>query len=187
MLAEVGDGHIRLTFDDGQLEIMSPSPRHESVKTHLARLIEAYADAMGIVAEGLGSTTFKRKDLQKGLEPDECYYVQHAADLIGKDEIDLAFDPPPDLTLEVDIFRSHLKRQPIYAALGVPELWRFDGRRLQFLRRDPAVNRYVPAERSLAFPQLSPELIDEMLAVSLAKGQSAAVAELRRRVSDDQP
>src|SRR4051794_16559865 len=88
MLAEIGDGHVRLTYDTGRLEIMSPSTLHERVKTVLGRLIEAYADEMGILIEGLGSTTFDREDLQKGLEPDECYYVQNASAVVGRDDFD---------------------------------------------------------------------------------------------------
>src|SRR5689334_9890598 len=90
---EIGDAHVRLTFDQGRLEIMSPSGFHEAIKTIFGRLIEAYADERQIVVEGLGSTTFSRDDLQKGLEPDECYYIAHAAKIIGKQELDLTVDP----------------------------------------------------------------------------------------------
>src|SRR5437660_2215597 len=78
LLAEVGQRHIRLTYDQGRLEIMSPLPIHEQVKTIPARLIEAYGEEMHIVVEGFGSTTFAREDLLKGLEPDECNHVQNA-------------------------------------------------------------------------------------------------------------
>ena len=182
MLREIGDGHIRLTYDQGRLEIMSPSGFHENVKKALARLIEAYADAAGIDIQGLGSTTFDRNDLQKGLEPDECYYIANAAAVIGKREIDLAIDPPPDLAIEVDLSPPGVPKQPIYAALGVPEIWRFDGRRLICLVRtveDATGARYVPAEKSLSFPSLAPADLGEFLEKALTAGQSAAVRELR--------
>jgi len=182
MLREIGDGHIRLTYDQGRLEIMSPSGFHEDIKKALARLIEAYADAAGIDIQGLGSTTFDRDDLQKGLEPDECYYIANAARIIGKREIDATIDPPPDLAIEVDLSPPGVAKQPIYAALGVPEIWRYDGRRLICLHRtveNATGARYMPAEKSLSFPLLAPADLGRFLELALTAGQSAAVRELR--------
>ena len=181
MLAEIGEGHVRLTFDQGRLEIMSPSYRHEIPKKVLARLIEAYTDTMNLTIEGLGSMTFAREDLQKGIEPDECYYITNASAVIGKDELDLTVDPPPDLAIEIDISPPDVARQPIYAALGVAEIWRYDGKNLTTLHRNSA-GAYSPASHSLAFPKLSVQTLNELLALGIAKGQSTAVAELRRRV-----
>ena len=178
MLAEVGDGHLRLTYDRGSLEIMSPSDLHEKVKTVTARLIEAYADAVDIVVEGLGSTTFLREDALRGLEPDECYYVAHAAAVIGKTELDLTIDPPPDLAIEVDISPPSVQRQPIYATLGVPEIWRYDGRRLTSLHRTEQ-GEYIAAERSLSFPDLPMDELNRFIQIGLTSGQSAAVRALR--------
>jgi Uma2 family endonuclease len=178
MLVEVGERPIRLTYDDGTLEIMTLSPLHERVKKVLARLIETYSDALGLGVEGLGSTTFRREDLRKGLEPDECYYVANARAIIGKDEIDLAVDPPPDLALEIDICPPDVERQPIYAALGIPEVWRYDGSHLvPLLRTDRGT--YVAAERSRSFPNLPIDKLNRLLAIGLAEGQSAAVRALR--------
>ena len=118
MLEEIGDGHVRLTYDEGRLQIMSPGPTHERVKKVIARLIEAYSDEVGIAAEGFGSTTFRRKDLKKGLEPDECYYIQNHDAMLAKDELDLTIDPPPDLAVEIDISPPGVARQPIYGAAG---------------------------------------------------------------------
>ncbi len=152
LLAEIRNGAVRLTYDHGWLEIMTLSPLHEKVKKILARLIEAYADSNEIDVEGFGSTTFCREELQRGLEPDECYYVSHAADVAGKSKLDLAVDPPPDLAVEVDISPPDLAKQPIYAALGVPEVWRYDGRRLTPPRR--TADGYAEVETSMAFPGL---------------------------------
>ena len=76
LLAEVGDGALRMTFDNGSLEIMSPLPKHELWKKRIGRMIEIVSLELDIPMESLGSTTFARQDLQKGLEPDECYYIQ---------------------------------------------------------------------------------------------------------------
>jgi len=181
MLAEIGDGHTRLTYDQGRLEIMSPGTLHERIKTILGRLVEAYADELDIPLEGFGSTTFDREDLQKGLEPDECYYVANAQRMAGREEFDFAVDPPPDLAIEIDISPPQVGRQPIYAALGVAEIWRYDGRRVTPLHRTPS-GTYVEAAQSLAFPHLSMEELNRIVGVGLERGQSEAVRELRQYV-----
>jgi Uma2 family endonuclease len=177
MLAEIGDGHTRLTFDQGRLAITSPLPIHEQIKKALARLVEAYADATDIAVEGLGSTTFKREDLQKGLEPDECYYIAHAAQIMGKEEIDLAVDPPPDLAIEVDLSKPGIARQPIYAAMGVPEIWKYDGTRVIPLHL--IHDQYVPSDRSLAFPDLPMDPVDRTVRLALTQSQTAAMRSFR--------
>jgi Uma2 family endonuclease len=179
ILESVGERPIHMTYDRGRLEIVTVSERHEKVKTAIARLLEAYADAMEINIEGLGSTTFKRKDLLRGLEPDECYYVADAADIAGKDKLDLKVDPPPDLAIEVEISPPDVARVPIYAALGVPEVWHYDEEGLKPMRRTRG-GTYVPAERSLAFPDLPMDRFGEFVEIALARGQSAGVRALRR-------
>lgn len=121
ILRELGDNRgKRLAYDDGRLEIMSPSVLHADVTKTISRLIEAYADAVGIDIDGYGSMTMDREALKKGMEPDECYYVQNFPAIADKRGVDLTTDPPPDVVIEVDISRSRLPKQPIYAALGVP-------------------------------------------------------------------
>lgn len=183
MLKEVGERPIRLTYDDGRLEIMTLSFEHESVKKIIARLLEAYADATRVSIEGGGSTTFKRKKLRIGLEPDECYYVAHAAAVIGKKRLNLAVDPPPDLAIEIDISPPDVARQPIYAALGVPEVWRFDEGGVTPLRRTVA-GEYEPVDRSLSFPDLPMDQFNQFVTLGLSAGQSAAVRALLQWVKD---
>ena len=132
---------------------MSPLPVHEKWKKRVGGMIEILAVERNIPMERLGSTTFRRADLGKGLEPDECYYVQHAAAVRGKDELDLTTDPPPDLAIEVDVISRPILRQPIYAALDVPEVWRFTIKRLTILLRGQD-GKYAPAPASVVFPFL---------------------------------
>lgn len=153
LLAEIGDRPIRVTFDDGSLEIMSPLPKHEKWKKRIGGMIEIVAIERSIPMEPFGSTTFRRQEPGKGLEPDECYYIQNASVMRGKDELDLSVDPPPDLAIEIDITSRSIPRQPIYAALGVPELWRFTNRRLAVLLLG-SEGKYSPAAASRAFPFL---------------------------------
>jgi Uma2 family endonuclease len=147
------------------------------VKKIIARLIEAYSDANDLDVEGFGSTTFSREELLRGLEPGECYYVAHAADVAVKNKLDLAVDPPPDLAVEVDISPPDLAKRPIYAALGVPEVWRYDGRRVIPMHRQ--ADGYAEAEKSLSFPRFPMDRLNEFLSIGLATSQSAAVRAMR--------
>jgi len=153
LLEEVGDGHVRLTYSDGRLEIMSPLPVHEMWSRRIYSLIQVVCMERLIEMVPLGSTTFRDEDKEQGLEPDECYYIEHAA---HGHQIQGAFnpavDPPPDLAIEIDITRRSIPKQPIYAALGVPELWRYDGKRLHVLLL--VDGDYKPAPASKAFPFL---------------------------------
>ena len=153
-LAEIGNRPIRVTYCDGRMEIMSPLPRHEHAKRLIGRMIEMLSFELGGPILSLSSTTYKREDLAKGLEPDECYYFQSASKLRHVDEVDLKIDPPPDLAIEIDITGRSIPRESIYAALGVPEHWRFDGVALHCLHLKDG--KYVKQPRSLAFPFLNP-------------------------------
>ena len=179
ILRDIGDSNaVRFTYDSGRLEIMSPSGFHEAVKTIAARLIETFAQESGIPIEGYGTWTMKREDLAKGLEPDECYYVQ-TLPLIGqKIELDLTVDPPPDLAIEVDISPHDVAREPIYAALGVGEIWRYDGRRMIILRRTPDAE-YVEVGQSLSLPTFPIEDFNRFLQIGIQSRQHAAVEALR--------
>ena len=83
-LAEIGDRAIRLTYHRGNLEMMSPSKEHERCKRAMGRIIEALTEELNIPIQSAGSTTWRRKDLACGLEPDECYYVQHESAVRGR-------------------------------------------------------------------------------------------------------
>lgn len=151
LVAELERSNLRLTYDGGALEVMSPSQSHERIKSRLRRRIEAAAEEMGVDVEPAGSTTWRREDLEKGIEPGECYWVQHEAVVRGRDDIDLRVDPPPDLAIEIDVHARSLDRLGIYAALGVPEVWRWqDGRITVHLLH--ANGSYMASEYSACFP-----------------------------------
>ncbi|HJQ24156.1 MAG TPA: Uma2 family endonuclease [Blastocatellia bacterium] len=147
----------RFTYDEGTLEIMSPSGKHEKTNRVIATLVESVADEWEIDLVNFGSTTFKREDFKKGFEPDSCFYIQNVESVRDKDEIDLHSDPPPDLVIEIDITSGSLHKLPIYAALGIPEVWRFTGERLLILALQDGA--YVEADESLALPGLTGEII----------------------------
>lgn len=169
---------LRLTFDRGRLEIMTLSPEHERVKHLLRRLIEALSEELGQAIAGFGSMTFKRKRKLRSLEPDECYWIAHESQVRGKDHIDLRLDPPPDLCVEVDITHSSLDRLGIYAILGVPEVWRYDGSVLTFfvLQLDGS---YQSSSTSLSFPSLTPAELLRFLSMRGTTDENRITQELR--------
>jgi Uma2 family endonuclease len=151
LLEDLDDRHIRLTYDHGRLEIMAPSYRHESFSFLLAQIIVVLAEELEIPFIAAGRTTFKRESLEKGLEPDDCFYFKSSPLIVGKTALDLTQDPPPDLAIEVDVTRSVLDRMSIYASLGVPEIWRIHekGVEVYLLNRDA---EYELSEESPTFP-----------------------------------
>lgn len=151
LLAEIGDRQIRLTYNRGNLEIMVPSPEHERFKTIMGRFVETLAEELDVKIEPLGSTTFKRPELS-GKEPDECFYIQNLSAVKGKKRIDLNQDPPPDLVVEIDITSRSENSLRVYADLGVPEVWIYNGAQLRINRLENG--EYVEREISLAFPSL---------------------------------
>jgi len=153
ILAALGDHPTRITFDGRNLELMSPSPIHEIYKDRFGRLLEALAFDLNFEIQGGGSMTFRRQDLERGLEPDQCYWIQNEPAIRGKTNIDLSVDPPPDLAIEIDISRSALDRMAIYAGLAVPEVWTFNGEslRVHLLQKD---RTFVVSKTSLCLPRL---------------------------------
>lgn len=126
---------------------------HERSSRLLFALISALATGLDLDFEVGGSTTFSREDLDRGLEPDECFYIANENRVRGLDAIDLTTDPAPDLAVEIDVSRPSIDKLAIYAALRVPEFWRVEGDTLQFLLLAPD-GTYREAEESLNFPLL---------------------------------
>ncbi len=120
--------HVRVTYDQGNLELMTISRLHAQLSRLLGRLVFVLAEEAGKTLSSAGDMTCEREDLGRAVEPDECFYIDNEPRMRGKVEIDLSVDPPPDLAIEVEVSRSAASRLPIYAALGVPEVWRYDGR-----------------------------------------------------------
>ena len=181
VLEEVGDENQRVTFDNGRLEIMSPLPEHEDVKKAVARLLEAMADELDLSLHGFGSTTFCREDRQKGLEPDECYYLQNEDKVRGMKRFDPAVHPAPDLAIEIDVFGRSVQREPIYAGLGVAELWRVNGGEITVKLLQPDLT-YAVAAKSRAFPFLPIEQFQKSVQRMAFERQTTVVREFRQWV-----
>jgi Uma2 family endonuclease len=184
LLREIGEQRLYVTYDRGNLEIMAPSPYHERYKTLIGRLIETLTLELNIPIVSGGSTTFKREDLDRGFEPDECYYIQHEREVREKFELDLLRDPPPDLAIEMDYTHHELDRESIYAAFRVPEIWRFDLRTLEVLSLQPD-GRYAITGRSLAFPFLPMEKVEQFLLSLPTTDETSLVRKFRDWVRQD--
>lgn len=153
------------TYDRGALQIMVLSAEHENYSDIISLLVNVLAEEMGIDVVSFGSTTFRRKDLERGFEPDACFYVQNEALVRGKKRLDLHYDPPPDLMVEVDITSPSLNKFPIFAALNVPEVWRYDGERLGIFTRTEG--QYVEQEESIILPSVTGAVLTEFVDSSL--------------------
>jgi Uma2 family endonuclease len=154
LLADLRDSSApRLTYDRGTLEIISPSSEHERYNRTIAQIVEEVAVETNVNIDNLGSTTFRREDIDKGFEPDSCFYIQNAVDVRGKKRIDLSIDPPPDLVVEIDITSPSIDKLSIFAQVGVREVWRFDGNTLTIY--ELALSEYVERDASPAFPNIS--------------------------------
>lgn len=146
----IGDHHTRITFDGRNIELMSPLPIHEFLNRMFDRMLSMLVAELRLPMRNGGSMTFRREDLERGLEPDSCYWIQSEPAIRGKLELDFTVDPPPDLAIEVEISRSALDRMAIYAKLGVPEVWRFDGESLTIhLLQADGVYKEGPTSRCL--------------------------------------
>jgi len=171
---------VRVTYDRGRLEIMSPSLQHEDDKEFILRLAHVLAEELGIPLESRGATTFKRESFQQGTEPDTCFYIAKADRIIGKRQIDLDSDPAPDVVVEIDITNESLSKFPIYAALAVPEIWRYDGTIARFYAL--AGEGYQEVTESRFLPRLSATMLSDALDQSTREGQTKALAAFRQRV-----
>ncbi|NWF62036.1 MAG: Uma2 family endonuclease [Fischerella sp.] len=172
----------RFAYEDGTLEIMTPLFEHENPKCNFANFIIALAEELGIEIKSAGSTTLKRKITKKGIEPDTCYYIQNESAIRGRETLDLETDPPPDLAIEIDITSSSVNKLGIYSALGVTELWRYNGRDLKFYQL--VERQYVEREFSVAFPIVSGSDINRFIEQSKTMGEIALLKSFRTWVRE---
>jgi Uma2 family endonuclease len=186
LLDELGEGYaVRVAYTEGMLELMAPLYKHEKNKDFLLRLVSLLTRELGLKLESAGSTTLKRKDLARGAEPDTCFYIQHAAQVIGKETIDLQADPPPDIVVEIDVTSKSHSKLTTYARFGVPEFWRYDGKTFQIFGL--AEGRYVEQEASVTFPFVTARDFEAFIEQSKTEGQDAALDSFQQWVSERKP
>ena len=154
----------RFIFDNGELEICMPSQPHEQINRNFEILVSAITEEREIGILSLGSTTFKKKPTQKGVEPNCCFYVQKFAEVFGVEKIDL-IKFPPDFVIEVDVTSPSINRFPIYADFGVPEIWRYSNEKVEIFELQKN-EEYIEVGESLALPKLTSDALTEFLSLS---------------------
>ncbi len=184
-----GNHGLRLTYHDGTLEIMSPEYAHELTVQWLGVLIRTVGEEFGLPYHATGSTTFRiageARNRGFGKEPDQSFYFANAAKIVRKREIDLdAGDPPPDLWIEVDNRATSAGKLPLYAALGVPEIWRYRIKTGNVWFGKLVEGEYESIERSLALPMLSPSLVAEILRLGTGLIESEWRATIRTWIGE---
>ncbi len=162
ILADIGETHHRITYQDGDLEFMTTSLEHDNYGRWIGRLIYLLTFELSLPLRTGGSTTLKKALRKVGLEPDECFWIKNESRMRGKKKWNALTDPPPDLAIEIDITSSWLDRLAIYAALEIPEVWRFDGESLKILILG-ANGKYKERAKSSAFPALPMEEFVEFI------------------------
>ncbi len=173
ILEELGEHRgSRIAYSHGTLEIRMPLPEHEFNKEIIGDMVKILLEELEIDRECFGSTTFKRKSMLQGIEPDNCFYIQNYALMIGKKRIDLTIDPP-DLAIEVDL--TSQTQLDAYEALGVPEIWRYENKRLQINVLEDG--KYVESEISPTFPNLP---IIEAISQYCEQSQTAGTSQTLR-------
>ncbi len=178
LLTEVGDdSHTRISYNNGKLEIMSPSRMHELYKGLISRLVDVLTEELNLEYVSFGAMTWRRKQKAKGIEADECFYIQNFLRVADKKEINLEIDPPPDLVIEVDIYHDSTSKFSIYASLGVSEIWQHDGSEIHFYHLTE--NEYQEVSHSVCFPFLTAQVVTQFLTPVEGKGTNAIKRDFR--------
>ncbi|HIK04846.1 MAG TPA: Uma2 family endonuclease [Trichormus sp. M33_DOE_039] len=184
LLRDTGeDRGSRFAYDCGTLEIMTPLFEHENPKIQFDRLIFALVEELELEIKSAGSTTLKLPLARRGIEPDNCYYIQNELRVRGKEKLNLETDPPPDLAIEIDITCSSVNKFHIYSALDIAELWRYDGQKLKFYQL--ADDQYIEMKSSIAFPILSVSEMGRFMQQSKSMSETALIKSFRSWVKDN--
>jgi Uma2 family endonuclease len=183
LMADVGDDRAwRIAYDQGVLEIRMPLLQHEVPKGMIEDFVTTMADELEIEVLKAGALTLDREDLTRAIEPDTCFYIQNEAIVRGLEKINLPVNPPPDLAVESDYTNSSVNKQSIYAAFGVPEIWRYKNNTLLVYRLEDG--KYEQCDRSGAFPFLPISEVPGFIEQSKTIGQRSAVRAFRERIRE---
>ena len=166
---------LRISFDSGTLEIMTLSTEHETYARLLEKLIGVLSLRLNIDIESFGSATMRKSSAAKGIEPDACFYVQSIEQIGSKIRLDFSVDPPPDIVVEIDLYHESLDKFPIYAALGVAEIWRYAGDEFEIYKLTDGT--YKSLEKSHSLPVLTAEFLGNLLNRSRQERQTQILKE----------
>jgi len=182
LLADLGESsHVRVFYDRGRMEIISPASIHEKPKNVVHDLITILRSELDIEIESLGSTTYKEELRTRGAEPDDSIYIHNASAVIGQNRnLDLSIDPPPDLVIEIDNGSSSLDKLPIYSGLRVPELWRIYHQQVRICVLSG--DQYKEVSHSAVFPFLPADTLSKFVEMGISKGMRKTEQEFREWV-----
>jgi Uma2 family endonuclease len=178
LLEQVGEAPgLRISYDNGSLCVMTISSEHEKYASFINSLTTAIKLRLRIDILAFGSATMRKRKRKKGNEPDACFYVQTASLIGNRIHLDFETDPPPDIAVEIDVHHDSRSKFPIYAALGVPEIWRYDGQAMTIYRLadEDAQEQYVAVDTSSALPMLSATLLTEIIERMRTDGELSAL------------
>ncbi|MGF1676236.1 MAG: Uma2 family endonuclease [Rivularia sp. (in: cyanobacteria)] len=183
MLTDMGSSrNTRLAYENGTLEIMAPDMPHENSNRVIEGFVIALCEEIGEEYKRSGSLTLTRDDLERGGEPDSSYYIQNEYRVRNKEKIDLSIDPPPDLVLEVEYSKPKVDKFKIYAAIGVPEFWRFNGNVLRiYILND---GQYLEVEQSPTFGTVPVKEIPRFIQETRINGEMATTRAFRAWVRE---
>ena len=167
----------RFYYEKGSLLIMPVTAEHESINRSISSLIDILAEEFRINSRSLGSATYQREDIEKGFEPDSCFYFANEPQIRAVKRLDMTIHPAPDLIIEVDITSPSTGRQNIFAAFGVPEIWRYNGAKMRILKLEN--DKYVEISNSLALPKVTTEKLTEFVEKSAALSRLEWIGEVR--------
>ncbi|MCW9681751.1 MAG: Uma2 family endonuclease [Dolichospermum sp.] len=178
MLAEMGSERAnKISYRQGNIEVMTPLKPHESSNRLIEVFVGVLCEELGLEVNRVGSLTLTRDDLEYGAEPDSSYYIQNELLVREKENIDLAFDPPPDLVLEVEYSRPKIDKFKLYAAMGIPEFWRYNGTTLRVYIL--ANGQYSETQTSPTFAVIPIKEIPRFIEESKKIGQIAVTRAFR--------
>ncbi|NES99198.1 MAG: Uma2 family endonuclease [Sphaerospermopsis sp. SIO1G1] len=183
MLAEMGcNRNTRFAYDNGNIEIMTPQMPHENSNRNIEGFVIVLCEELGLEIKRSGSLTLTRDDIERGAEPDSSYYIQNEYLVRSKEKINLEFDPPPDLVLEVEYSRPKIDKLKLYAYLGIPEFWRYNGIELRIYSLIDG--EYLEVENSPTFPGIAIKEIPRFLAQTPNIGEISTTRNFRTWVKE---
>lgn len=177
---EPDNNSVRMTYDRGTLELTTPARRREHVSRLLCQTVQAWTEERDVPLCTGGATTLRREDLGRGAEPDESFHMQNEAAVRAVGDLVLPDHPPPDLVIESDATHSSLPKLPIFAALGVPEVWRWKNGTLVVLHLE--AGEYVERTDSRVLPGFPFDEARRLVAARATTNETALMREFREHV-----
>ena len=162
MLSDQADiSGLHVYYNNGNLEIMTESLKHGETASLLGLIVALLAETLEIEFTPTGNTTYKREKSKAGFEGDGSFYFKNSDAMRGKVKVDLKIDPPPELVIEVDVTNPSLPKFPIFARLGILEVWRYDGAKIKFHKLQG--KNYIVAAESANLPGVTSKIVNRLL------------------------